>query len=243
MNRVGQEQDAEQQNEIQKLKEEIYQLRKAQNNKNNKGMLEILNVGVALLRDNEIIFANLELLDIFGYEQKADMIGHSLYDFVDSDTVRQSIKKAINKDFTSSNPLECEFVGYRKDGKSFDGLLVLGMIVYEGEIVVQAVITNISDRKRAERAEAELKRLDVVQQLAMAIAHEFNNPLAIMKGALRLMMQPGYTGEKHAKQAERINNQIKRMSDLTQKLLKLKTLKEMDYIQGIKILDLHNSSE
>lgn len=89
------------------------------------------------------------------------------------------------------------------------------------------------------RAQMEHSRLETVQQLSKAVAHEFNSPLAIIQGYLELIRQDGILLDKKFDYINRLPNQVDRMKDLVRKLMRLRTLEEVDYAAGIKMLDLH----
>lgn len=89
------------------------------------------------------------------------------------------------------------------------------------------------------RAQMEHSRLETVQQLSKAVAHEFNSPLAILQGYLELIRQDDITLDKKFEYVDRLPNQVNRLKDLVRKLMRLRTLDEVDYAAGIKMLDLH----
>ncbi len=94
-----------------------------------------------------------------------------------------------------------------------------------------------------ERADREAQRSQTITMLAGTIAHEFNNPLAIIKGSSDLLtMSEKRTNECDAA-LKKISRQVIRMSELVDKLGKLHTLKEIDYAQGVKILDLNGDAK
>ena len=100
-----------------------------------------------------------------------------------------------------------------------------------------------ADRREREalalRAQMEHSRLETVQQLSKAVAHEFNSPLAIIQGYLELTRQDDISLEKKLDYMGRLPTQVDRMKDLVRKLMRLRTLDEVDYAAGIKMLDLH----
>ncbi len=97
--------------------------------------------------------------------------------------------------------------------------------------------------ERAKNAEIHAKQLKVANQLAATIAHEFNNPLAIIKGSADLLRLNLIKPDKIDDQYQKIIRQSNRMSELVDKLLHLKNIKEIDYAAGMKILDIHTPDE
>src|SRR2546422_8779218 len=53
--------------------------------------------------------------------------------------------------------------------------------------VVEAILVDVSDGKRAELAERQATELHAIAQLANAAAHEINNPLSVIVGYLTML--------------------------------------------------------
>ncbi|MBD3165677.1 hypothetical protein GF324_03700 [bacterium] len=93
------------------------------------------------------------------------------------------------------------------------------------------------DKARRSRIEAE--RLRTASQLAATIAHEFNNPLSIIAGACDLLSSKQVDEEHQKKWIDKVRHQVKRMSQLVDKLLGIEEIREIDYAAGKKIIDIH----
>ncbi len=92
---------------------------------------------------------------------------------------------------------------------------------------------NITDHKAKEQLEAANK-------LAVAIAHEFRNPMAVIKMGLEMAEQQEMDMESRSRLLEQVNAQFKRMDTLIQNLLDLKEAKELTYAGEKKYFDLHS---
>lgn len=93
--------------------------------------------------------------------------------------------------------------------------------------------------ERSKNAELEAHQMRTANKIAGTIAHEFNNPLAIIQASLDLLRMKQLQGEDR-QTFERIETQVVRMRDLVRKLLKLQGLREMDYAAGMKIVNIHD---
>ncbi|MBZ0264014.1 hypothetical protein K8I28_05035 [bacterium] len=102
---------------------------------------------------------------------------------------------------------------------------------------LQVAMQELEQRKEAEM---EAHRLQTVNRLALTLAHEFNNPLAILKGIADLSKLDEVQQETKQRHIDKIPHIVDRLHNLVQKLLQLKELREIDYAAGLKILDLHN---
>ena len=93
--------------------------------------------------------------------------------------------------------------------------------------------------------ELEMTNLRTVQELARAVAHEFNNPLHVIQGIYELHMEPDIE-EKDTMTRERLKRipaMVDRMSGLVQKLLAITKIRKRDYLSGAKMIDLGVSAK
>lgn len=85
--------------------------------------------------------------------------------------------------------------GRRKNGAGFSAELTLEKMDFEGNKLLVAIVTDVTDRKKMEReVDAQhASRLDAIGALAAALAHEINQPLAAsatyMRVARRLLQK------------------------------------------------------
>lgn len=127
-----------------------------------------------------------------------------------------------------------EVVGRRKDGSTFPMYLSVGEGRIDDEAIFVGIIHDITDRHRAEQRVAELQsellhvtRLSAMGQMASALAHELNQPLAAnmnyVKAALRMSEgahDPAEVRElliKAAAQTTRAGQIIRRLRDFIEK--------------------------
>ncbi len=93
-----------------------------------------------------------------------------------------------------------------------------------------------------EKAEIAAERTNTAYMFATTIGHEFNNPLAIIKGTTDTWKLTGERDEESLIVANKVIKQTEKMSDLVKKLLTLRELEEIDYAAGVRILNLNDKS-
>ncbi|MBD3166750.1 hypothetical protein GF324_09140 [bacterium] len=91
-------------------------------------------------------------------------------------------------------------------------------------------------------AELEAKQMRTAARLGATLAHEFNNPLAIIKAGAELAKMQDQD-ERTNKILDSILRQTERLSELVRKFQKLEELREIDYAAGMKILDIHGPED
>jgi len=106
-------------------------------------------------------------------------------------------------------------------------------------IDLQNALTQLED---AREKEIEVEKLKTANKFAATIAHEFNNPLAIIKGNCDLYLNADDKRKKYTPKVEAILKQVDRMKKLVQNLLNLDKLEEQHYADTITIYDLNESS-
>jgi PAS domain S-box-containing protein len=117
-----------------------------------------------------------------------------------------------------------EAVRRRKDGTRVDVSVTISPVRdSRGNVIgASAIARDISHRKRLEAAAREAETLRAVTSLAVAAAHEINNPLTVVRGSLELLATE--LRDSHALQridlalaeADRIHMIVQRMSHITQ---------------------------
>jgi two-component system NtrC family sensor kinase len=88
-----------------------------------------------------------------------------------------------------------DLAGLRQDGTEFPVEISLGYVELGGDVLAMALITDITERKRAEsqlQRQREVlyqnEKLAALGTLAAGIAHEMNNPLGIMTTRIEVML-------------------------------------------------------
>ena len=176
-------------------------------------IVELAREGICIDDENErMTFVNDAFARILGYENKEELIGKKLLDFVDDKG-----KKILNEEINSRRKNKSgryELKVYAKDGEAKDILVSATPIIingkYAGSISVNLDITELK------KAENEMKRaLEEERKFKADTAHYFFNPLCIAKGYLELAMKDERDAEQREKlkaiinAVERVENVVK----------------------------------
>ena len=101
------------------------------------------------------------------------------------------------------------------------------------------VFRDITERLRAEQEHIEKGKLVAVLETAGAICHEISSPLQSVTGYVELTMNE-INGETHIK--NRLDKLLHKMALILQKLRNITKYQTTDYVNGIKIIDIHKAS-
>lgn len=194
--------------------------------------------------------------ELFGEDTSA-AIGDDVQAFFEHipEEDRERIRKASVGAEKTGKPFDTEYrVKLADGGEKWVRSTSRATQLDNGDIRWQGVLIDINRRKlaeqalqaereRAQRIEVEAERLRTASRVAASIAHEFNNPLAVIQGAIDLLEMKKIEDPSVRKNMTKISKQIARMQELVQKLLTVKEYKELEYAMGEKIFDLHLGNE
>ncbi|MDX1707715.1 MAG: PAS domain S-box protein [Desulfobacterales bacterium] len=114
-------------------------------------LVEDAPIGVYIIRDDKIEFANDKFADIYGYS-KEELIGSNALDLVypdDRPLVKQWREKRLNGEKV---PVEYESRGLKKNGDLIWVTRSFSQINYKGRPAISGIVADISKRRRAEEA-------------------------------------------------------------------------------------------
>ena len=113
--------------------------------------------GIAIVQGTEMKFANKALLDMYGATGAEEIIGHNFTKFVAHEHRDLLMERGLDRERGKEVPNRYEFKALKLDGNEFDVEISVNPISYEGKPARQAVVRDISERKRTEGALREGK--------------------------------------------------------------------------------------
>jgi two-component system cell cycle sensor histidine kinase/response regulator CckA len=133
-----------------------------------------------------ITYVNRAGLEVFGYLQQDVDAGVNIIQVVapgDRESARELISRRLKGDRLEYK----EYKGLRKDGTTFPISIVSSPIVRDYSAVgLRGIVSDISERKKAEEQYLKVQKLESMGTLAGGIAHDFNNLLQGVFGYISL---------------------------------------------------------
>lgn len=161
-----------------------------ESSKRYKQLLRLLPDPIIVHGEGIVLFANLAALHMANMESERELIGKSIYEFLDPrqhEEIRKNLKEVLHSE-------EANFFTYRKIYGVLDTPVEMEISSiridnYNAKPVILSVLRDVTERKRAEELLIRSEKLSVVGQLAAGVAHEIRNPLTSLKGFVQLLEQ------------------------------------------------------
>ena len=176
-------------------------------------------VGVLIIQDSLVRFANRRWCEIYGYDYQEVADKLNPLDTVhpdDRDLVSQNITKRMRGEL---GPLEYESKSLRKDGRVITVKVFGGTMIYRGKPAAIGTVIDITREKMLESQLRQSQKMEAVGTLAGGVAHDFNNILTAIIGYGSLLQMKMERGDPMKVYADQILTSSQKAVQLTRSLL------------------------
>jgi PAS domain S-box-containing protein len=101
---------------------------------------------------------------------------------------------------------------------------------------------NVSERIRHQKKQLSKEKLLGVMEMAGGVAHRLNQPLTIIKNTINEVLSTLNSADPNYQKMVKIHQQIERIHELAKKIVNVKKYEPMDYVAGLKIVDIDKIS-
>lgn len=143
--------------------------------------------GIAVHQDGKFVFVNKTALKIIGAKTESDLIGKPALSIMHPDSMPAAIER-MTKVLSGQDVPAMEEKLIRLDGSIFEAEVIALSSVFDGRAASQVIVTDISERKKAERErrESEARFRLITEQSPIAIEiYDANGKLQNMNQACR----------------------------------------------------------
>lgn len=152
-----------------------------------RDLVELSPDAIFVLSDDRLVYVNSATLRLYGASDPAQLIGRRTLDLVHPDDRDKVIARraAMAAGVHSVPPIELRYL--RLDGTTVEVEAVASALTFDGKPAIQAIVRDITGRRRIEAQLVQAQKMETVGQLTGGLAHDFNNLLAIVVGNLDLL--------------------------------------------------------
>ena len=187
-----------------------------------RALLEAASEGIiAIDGDGRIFLVNEKSEELFGYRRE-ELLGQTVEMLLPQDLrgVHRGHREAyFAHPRTRAMGAGMALAGRRKDGTTFPVEISLSFVHEGGSVVVLALITNITERKRLEERLRETAKLESLGVLAGGIAHDFNNLLTGVMGNASMALERLPSESSIRPLIEEVQRSAERAAHLTNQML------------------------
>jgi two-component system, sporulation sensor kinase E len=154
---------------------------------------------------------------LLGYE-RGELMNMAIYDLIEDDADKKLLEKIIYEE-GDANDLELDFITKSGDRKSC--IFSITATVDETGSYYQGLLHDITNLRRAEKANLLVEKLGATGRLVRTLAHEVRNPLNNINMSVEQLLQSGdgNNGEEHPLFLDIIQRNSKRIGDIITELL------------------------
>ena len=117
------------------------------------------------------------------------------------------------------------------------------LVKTEGRVhKISCIIDDVSNRIQQLQAKYNRQKFQGVLEMAGGVAHRFNQPLTIVTNIINEMLTTFTANDPAYPLIVRVHDQIRRMNDITHKIGNIKKYEAVDYVAGVKIVDIDKAS-
>ncbi len=107
---------------------------------------------------------------------------------------------------------------------------------------IKCMVRDVSDMVSRQRARNNDEKFQGVLEMAGGVAHSLNQPLTIVNNLINELLAQKQTDDATYPKLVKMQRHIHKMNDIAKKIGSIKKYEAMDYVAGIKIVDIDKAS-
>lgn len=107
---------------------------------------------------------------------------------------------------------------------------------------IKGVARDITEKIRQQKERSLREKFQGVQEMAGGVAHKLNQPLTVMSNLLNEVLNNMPKESKNHQKLEKVHKQLEKLNEITKKIAGVKKYEVIDYVAGVKIVDIDKAS-
>lgn len=184
---------------------------------------------VTIDQNHRVLIFNRAAEKIFGYD-RGEVIGHDL-SVIMAPTCARDHRKAVGRYVRTRVPGRIghatDMMATKRNGETFPVSISFSVTEVEGAPYFTGLVRDLTETKALQEKISQSERLAVLGQLVAEISHEIKNPLMLIGGFARQVLQ-ATRDEKNREKLEIIANEVSRLENLLADLREFYLSKPLD---------------
>ena len=191
--------------------------------------------------EGKLVYCNRTFARIFGFDSVGELIGYPVIRLYRNKKDRGILIHSIMQ---RGRITDLPVALAKQDGSPiWCAITARGILDDDGIVVyIDGMIREITDRIAQQKTKSNKEKMEGVLEMAGGVAHRLNQPLTIINNLLDEVIAKYRPGDASYEKMKIVQDQINKMNEITQKISNVKKYAAMDYVAGVKIVDIDKAS-
>jgi PAS domain S-box-containing protein len=192
--------------------------------------------------EGKIVFCNRGYARILGFDTPEELIGYPVINLYRNKKDRGILVDAV---IQTGGVTDLPVALTKKDGVPIWCALTARAVLDDDGIVVHldGVLKDITaEIEEKQENHSNSDKFQGVLEMAGGVVHRLNQPLTIVNNVLNELINDSQTEDPNYQKIMTVHNQVKKMNEITKKIGNIKKYEAMEYVAGIKIVDIDKAS-
>jgi PAS domain S-box-containing protein len=184
-----------------------------------QSLVEGSALGIGILQDGGICFANRRLAEMHGWPDAGHLLGRAFLELVGAEERAHTETHLAGLVAGERRPERREAQHVTRDGRPLWVETWSSVVMWRQALAVLVTVIDITERKRLEAAVRTMERVEAVGRLAGGVAHELNNLMTIVLGRGELLVEGLEPGDPRRAQITSMTRAARQAATLAGELL------------------------
>jgi PAS domain S-box-containing protein len=190
--------------------------------------------------EGKLIFVNKTFSSIFGFDSAGDLIGYPEVNLYHLKQDRGALIKAV---LDQGYVVELSLPFKKNDGTPIWCAVTARAVFDDDGIVVflDGLMRDITEEIKNKEPSTK-EKFQGVLEMAGGVAHSLNQPLTIINNLLSEVLSDLHPDDLNHHKIVKVHDQIQKLNAIVKKIGGIKKYRAMNYVAGIKIVDIDKAS-
>jgi len=107
---------------------------------------------------------------------------------------------------------------------------------------IKGIARDITEKIKQQKERSLKEKLQGVQEMAGGVAHKLNQPLTVISNLLNEVLNNMPQDSMNHHKLEKVHKQLEKLNEITKKIASIKKYEVIDYVAGVRIVDIDKAS-